>query len=93
MNLAPLGTQILVKFLRPEEPAAGALLIPDYGPPKAVVLAQGSGTNRMGVHIGFDTKVGDIVYVGQHINGTEIKQDGEVYGVMDEDSLLGLVGE
>ena len=91
MKLTPLGLPILIKFLRPPELQPGAIYIPnlDLGPPKAVVLAQGSGINARGKQIGFETKVGDTVYVSNQITGTEIKEDGEVYGVITEDSLLG----
>lgn len=92
MTLQPLGTQILVRFLRPPEADASAIYIPnpDLGPPRAIVVAHGSGRNALGKLIPFDTQVGDTVLVGRQINGSEIKADGEVWGVMDEGSLLGI---
>lgn len=93
MKLKPLGTQILVKFLPPPAPKPGDFYIPnaDIGPARAVIVAQGSGRNALGKIVPFETKVGDKVFVSQHIEGTELKEGGEVYGVMTEDSLLGLI--
>ncbi len=94
MNLKPTGTNILLRFLKPEGPKAGDIYLgstPDQGPQRAVVIALGSGRDANGKFTSFEVKVDDIVIVSRFTAGTELKEGGETYAVVKEEGLLGVV--
>ncbi len=94
MNLTPLGSQILLRFLAPPEPKKGELvgITKDEGPTRAVVLKLGSqNRDERGKPIEWEVAVGQIVLVSRHTSGVELKEDGERYCLVREDGLLGVV--
>lgn len=96
MNLRPIGTQILVKLLKQDNDApVNGLYLPksirDDGPTEAEVVALGSGLDSNGNVVEFNVKVGDRVLLPRYAEGVVVKHDDDVYSVMREDGILGIV--
>lgn len=95
-DLKPLGQYILLKFLKTGESKSGTIYLganADQGPQTAVVIALGSGADSKGDLVPFEVKVDDVVYVSRHTAGVELKDGGEVYCLVKEEGLLGVVEE
>lgn len=90
MTIKPLGDRVLVKIVEIEEKTKGGLLIPDtaskdkttYGE----VLAVGNGEKVK------DIKAGDKIIYGKY-TGTELKDNGEKYLLLNMEDVLAIVEE
>ncbi|MCG8528427.1 MAG: co-chaperone GroES [Opitutales bacterium] len=92
-NLTPIGDRVLVKLASAEEEKVGGIYIPDSAkekPQTAEVVALGTG-KKDGEAIDFQVKVGDQVLISKY-GGTEIKIDGELFNLLREDDILGIIG-
>lgn len=94
-KIKPLGDRVLVKTVEEDEQIKGGIIIPDSAkekPQEAEVVALGTGTkNDDGSTQSFNVKVGDKVIVSKY-GGTEVKFDDQVYSLIREDDILGIVG-
>ena len=94
-NITPLGDRVLVKSVEEDEQVKGGIIIPDSAkekPQEAKVIALGTGKkDDDGNDVPFQVKVGDVVLVSKY-GGTEVKFDDEVYQLLREDDILGILG-
>jgi len=96
MNFVPLHDRILVRRIEEQETTAGGLIIPDTAkdkPQEGEVLAVGKGKIKEdGKALPLDVKAGDRVLFGKYA-GSEITIDGELYLIMREEEVLGLLAK
>ena len=94
MKIRPLHDRVLVKRLEEEEKTKGGIIIPDTAKEKPIegeVIAVGNGKLLENGEIKpLEVKVGDKVLFGKYA-GTEITIDGELYLMMREDDILGII--
>ena len=94
-NITPLGDRVLVKFVDEDEQVKGGIIIPDSAkekPQEAEVIALGTGKKADdGNAVDFQVKVGDRILISKY-GGTEVKFDEEIYHLLREDDILGIVG-
>tara|TARA_B100000035_G_scaffold275932_1_gene253248 strand:+ start:216 stop:503 length:288 start_codon:yes stop_codon:yes gene_type:complete len=95
MKIKPLGDRVLLKRVEEDEQIRGGIIIPDSAKEKsqeAEVVALGTGKkDDSGKAIPFNVKKGDKVLLPQY-GGTTVKIDGIEYILVEEDSILGIVG-
>jgi chaperonin GroES len=96
LKVTPVGANILVKPVSSERKSISGIVLPDTmdkeKPQKGEIVALGSGRMTMDGHfLPFAVKVGDIV-VFKKYSPDEIEVDGEAYLIMDEDSILAIIG-
>ena len=94
-NITPLGDRVLVQSVDDDEQVKGGIIIPDSAkekPQQATIIALGTGKkDDDGNVVDFQVKVGDVVLVSKY-GGTEVKFDDEVYQLLREDDILGILG-
>jgi chaperonin GroES len=94
-NITPLGDRVLVKSVDDDEQVKGGIIIPDSAkekPQEATVVVLGTGKkDDDGNAVPFQVKVGDKILVSKY-GGTEVKLDEEIYQLLREDDILGIVG-
>ena len=94
-NITPLGDRVLVKSVEEDEQVKGGIIIPDSAkekPQQAEIIALGTGKkDDDGNAVDFQVKVGDVVLVSKY-GGTEVKFDDEIYQLLREDDILGILG-
>ena len=94
-NITPLGDRVLVQSVEEDEQVKGGIIIPDSAkekPQEAKIIALGTGKkDDDGNEVPFQVKVGDVVLVSKY-GGTEVKFDDEVYQLLREDDILGILG-
>ena len=94
-NITPLGDRVLVQSVDDDEQVKGGIIIPDSAkekPQQATIIALGTGKkDDDGNAVDFLVKVGDVVLVSKY-GGTEVKFDDEVYQLLREDDILGILG-
>ena len=95
MKIKPLGERVLLKRVEEDEQIRGGIIIPDSAKEKsqeAEVVALGTGKkDDNGKAIPFNVKKGDKVLLPQY-GGPAVKIDGIEYILVEEDSILGIVG-
>ena len=95
MKIKPLAERVLLKRVEEDEQIRGGIIIPDSAKEKsqeAEVVALGTGKkDDNGKTIPFNVKKGDKVLLPQY-GGTTVKIDGIEYILVEEDSILGIVG-
>lgn len=95
-KFVPLHDRILVRRIEEQETTAGGLILPDTAkdkPQEAEVLAVGKGKIKEdGAVLPLDVKAGDRVVFGKYA-GTEITIDGELYLIMREEEVFGLLAK
>ena len=95
MKIKPLGDRVLLKRVEEDEQIRDGIIIPDSAKEKsqeAEVVALGTGKkDDSGKAIPFNVKKGDKVLLPQY-GGTTVKIDGIEYILVEEDSILGIVG-
>lgn len=95
-KIQPLGNRVLVKAIEESEQVRGGIIIPDSAkekPQEAEVIALGTGgRDDSGKVIPFSVKVGDRVLTSKY-GGTEVKYDEEMYTIMREDDILGVINK
>ena len=93
-NITPLGDRVLVKSVEDDDQVKGGIIIPDSAkekPQQAKIIALGTGKkDDDGNAVDFQVKVGDVVLVSKY-GGTEVKFDDEVYQLLREDDILGII--
>ena len=94
-NITPLGDRVLVKSVEEDDQVKGGIIIPDSAkekPQQAEIIALGTGKkDDDGNAVDFQVKVGDVVLVSKY-GGTEVKFDDEIYQLLREDDILGIIG-
>lgn len=94
MKIRPLNDRILVQRLEEEETTKGGIIIPDSAkekPAEGKIVAVGNGRlNEKGERVAMEVKVGDMVLFSKY-GGTDVKIDGEVFLIMREDDILGVI--
>lgn len=91
--LKPLHDRVLIKPLPAEEVTKSGLVIPDSAkeaPAQGEVIALGNGKIKDGKTYEFTVKVGNKVMYSKYA-GDEFKLDGEIYKVMREDEIIGIL--
>ena len=95
VNVRPLADRVIVKPIDASETKKGGIIIPDTAkekPQEGQVVALGTGKrDDDGKVIPFTVKKGDKVLISKY-GGTEIKIDGDMYLIMREDDILGILG-
>ena len=95
VNVRPLADRVIVKPIEASESKKGGIIIPDNAkekPQEGEVVALGTGKrDDDGKVIPFTVKKGDKVLISKY-GGTEIKIDGDMYLIMREDDILGIIG-
>ena len=95
VNVRPLADRVIVKPIEASESKKGGIIIPDTAkekPQEGQVVALGTGKrDDDGKLIPFTVKKGDKVLISKY-GGTEIKIDGDMYLIMREDDILGVIG-
>lgn len=96
MNIKPLGDRVLIKQIASEEVTKGGIVLPDTAkekPQEGEVLAVGPGKLLdNGQRAPMEVKVGDKVLFAKY-SGSEIKQDGEEYMILNsERDILAVIG-
>jgi chaperonin GroES len=95
VNVRPLADRVIVKPIEASESKKGGIIIPDTAkekPQEGEVVALGTGKrDDDGKVIAFTVKKGDKVLISKY-GGTEIKIDGDMYLIMREDDILGIIG-
>ena len=93
-SIRPLHDRVLIRRLEDGEQARGGIIIPDTAkekPQKGEVIATGEGKiNEHGTRQPLDVKPGDRVLFGKY-SGAEVTIDGEIYLIMREDEVLGVI--
>ena len=94
-NIKPLGSKVLVKRLEAETKTAGGIVLPDSAqekPRQGTVLSVGTGkTLADGSKAAMQVSEGDTVLFASY-GADEIKIDGVEYLLMDESSILAILG-
>ena len=90
-KLEPIGNRVVIEPMKLEEKTKSGLVLPDTAQDKSQegkVIAVGPGrlTNE-GKRIEIDVKVGDKVVYAKYA-GTEFKEDGKDYVIMEDSSIL-----
>ena len=95
VNVRPLADRVIVKPIEASESKKGGIIIPDTAkekPQEGQVVALGTGKrDDDGKLIPFTVKKGDKVLISKY-GGTEIKIEGDMYLIMREDDILGIIG-
>ena len=95
VNVRPLADRVIVKPIEASESKKGGIIIPDTAkekPQEGQVVALGTGKrDDDGKLIPFTVKKGDKVLISKY-GGTEIKIEGDMYLIMREDDILGILG-
>ena len=96
MNIKPLGDRVLIKQIASEEVTKGGIVLPDTAkekPQEGEVLAVGPGKLLdNGGRAPMEVSVGDKVLFAKYA-GSEIKQDGEEYMILNaERDILAVIG-
>jgi chaperonin GroES len=94
-QIRPLHDRVILRRISESETkTAGGLYIPDSAkekPQEGEVVAVGKGKLlENGTRIEPDVKSGDRVLFGKYA-GTEVTLDGDVYLIMREDEILGII--
>ena len=88
MNIKPIGNRVLLRTLEIEEKTSGGIILPDSShkekPNMAEVLAVGAGEKLEGIETGQK-----VIYT--KFAGTEIKDNGETYIIVDIKDILAIV--
>lgn len=94
MNLKPLADRVVVEPIEQEEKTASGIYLPDTAkekPQEGKIVAVGSGkVTADGTKVPMNVKVGDRVLFATYA-GTEVKQDGKKYLIMNESEILGII--
>ena len=95
VNVRPLADRVIIKPIEASESKKGGIIIPDTAkekPQEGEVVALGTGKrDDDGKVIPFTVKKGDKVLISKY-GGTEIKIEGDMYLIMREDDILGIIG-
>ncbi|MEE9200777.1 MAG: co-chaperone GroES [Candidatus Brocadiales bacterium] len=93
MNVKPIGENILVKRVEPEEKTAGGIVLPDSAkekPQEGKVVEVGDGKLlKNGQRVKSSLKKGNRVIFTSYA-GTEITVDNDEYLIMSEDDVLAI---
>jgi chaperonin GroES len=87
-TLEPLGARVLVKVLEQETMTASGIVLPETAkekPQQGIIEAVGDEEEMM-----TDLQVGDKVLFARY-SGTEVKLDGVIYLLLNEDDVLARV--
>ncbi len=94
VGIIPLSDRVLIRPISKEETTASGIIIPDTvskeKPEQGTVVAVGAGKYEDGKLIPTRVKVGDVVVFSKY-GYDEIKQDGEEYFILREDSILAVI--
>lgn len=91
----PMGARVLIQKLSGETKTAGGLFLPDSAvkeKQEGIVVRLGTGVDAEGNDVDFDLKEGDKVFVSRS-GGSLIEVAGQNYYIIDEDKILGVIGE
>lgn len=94
VGIIPLSDRVLIKPISQEETTASGIIIPDTvskeKPEQGTVVAVGAGKYEDGKLIPTRVKVGDVVVFSKY-GYDEIKQNGEEFFILREDSILAVI--
>lgn len=95
MKIRPLHDRVVVKRVEEETKTAGGIVLPGSAaekPSEGEVLAVGTGKPLDNGQVRpLEVKVGDKVLFGKYA-GTEVKVEGELYTVLREEDIVGILG-
>lgn len=94
IGIIPISDRILIRPISKEETTASGIIIPDTvskeKPEQGTVVAVGAGKYEDGKLVPVRVKVGDVVVFSKY-GYDEIKQNGEEYFILREDSILAVI--
>jgi chaperonin GroES len=94
VKIRPLHDRVIVSRIEEGEQKVGGIIIPDSAkekPQQGKVIAVGKGkVEKDGKVTPLDVKEGDTVLFGKY-SGQEITMDGDVFLIMREEEILGVV--
>ncbi len=94
MKIVPLGENVVVRAIDPEEVTAGGIVLPDAAqekPRQGRVLSVGDGRMlKDGSRVAHDVSEGDRVIYSQYA-GTEVTVEGEELLILSERDILAIV--
>ena len=94
MKIVPLGENVVVRPIEPEEVTAGGIVLPDAArekPRQGRVLSVGDGKLlKNGSRVAHDVSEGDRVIYSQYA-GTEVEVEGEELLILREEDILAIV--
>lgn len=94
MKIVPLGENVVVRPIEPEEVTAGGIVLPDSArerPRQGRVLSVGDGKLlEDGSRAAHDVSEGDRVIYSQYA-GTEVEVEGEELLILREEDILAIV--
>jgi chaperonin GroES len=94
VKIRPLHDRVIVSRIEEGEQKVGGIIIPDSAkekPQQGKVIAVGKGkVEKDGKVTPLDVKEGDTVLFGKY-SGQEITMSGDVYLIMREEEILGVV--
>lgn len=88
--IEPLGNRVLVKVLEADNTTPSGIVLPETAkekPQEGLIEAVGNEEEMLS-----DLKVGDVVLFAKY-SGTEIKQNGTAYLLLNEDDVLARLRE
>jgi chaperonin GroES len=92
-KLTPIGNNVIVKPLAPEEVTRGGIILPDTAkdkPQEGEIIAVGPGkVNKAGNKLPLEVKVGDRVIFAKY-TGSEIKLNDEKYLIMPDTDIVAI---
>ena len=95
-KIKPLYDKVLVERLKAEDKTAGGIVLPDTAkekPTEGRVVATGGGrVADDGNAVPPTVKVGDRILFGSYA-GTDIKEEGKEYLILDESEILAVVDD
>ena len=95
MKVKPLGDKVLVQRIEAAAVTAGGIVLPESAkekPQRGKIVSAGAGRLlEDGSRCELQVKVGDEVLFSSYA-GTDIKFDGQEYLIMDESSILAVIG-
>jgi chaperonin GroES len=93
--LIPLGSHVIIRRSTAAEKSAGGIVLPENAkdkPKQGSILAVGPGkVCDDGKRAKMQVKVGDVVLFSSYA-GTEIKEKGEEFLIMEESEVFAIVG-
>lgn len=95
LSIKPIGANILVRAIKPEEKTTSGLIIQtnhEEKSQKGEIVALGTGArDDSGKAINWNVKVGDVVLFKKY-SPEEVEIEGEDYLIMKENDILAIIG-
>ncbi len=95
VNIQPLADRVVLRPMKETEQQRGGLFIPASvrgKPQQGEVLAVGPGRYEKGLRVPMELSIGQMVLYDRY-SGSEVTVDNEKYLIIEESTVLAIVGE